>query len=102
MGFARCPQENVPQAPVITAVKTDYPAGAYARHEQGTTDIFLILLESGGTARAKVMQGSGFADLDAKALELAQAPSRWSPARLDGKAVNTAIYVRVLWKPESP
>ena len=94
--------EAGPLGPNITAAKADYPVGAYARREQGMTDISMILLASGGFVRAKVIKGSGFADLDAKALELAQTRPRWSPAMLDGKPINTAVYVRVLWKPETP
>lgn len=84
--------------PTIMMDTKDWPPDALARHEQGTAVLTLYILASGQVAVARVIQSSGFPDLDAKSAELVKA-RHWSPASLDGKPVNTALIVLSVWKP---
>jgi protein TonB len=95
------PQENVPRAPVLTMSEADFPPDAFRRKEQGMTLIFLVILGDGGLAMSQIAQSSGFADLDAKALELAKTRYHWVPGTLDGKPVNTPMYIAFRWQTET-
>ena len=89
-------QQNAP--PTIVMDAQDWPPDALTRHEQGTVVLTLYILASGQVALARVIQTSGFPDLDAKSVELVKA-RHWSPASLDGKPVNTSLIVLSVWKP---
>jgi outer membrane biosynthesis protein TonB len=62
--------------------------------------IFMVILGDGDLHLAQVTKSSGFPDLDARALELAKTRHHWVPATLDGKPVNTPMYVSFLWQPD--
>jgi TonB family protein len=91
-------QDNPSQRmPSITMTKADFPPGALGRHEQGTTVVAMLIAVNGDIARAEVTQGSGFADLDSKALEIAKTRYRWTAAKMGDAPVNTLIYLIVTW-----
>jgi len=93
-------QDNGPRAPVLTMREADFPPDAFRRKEQGMSTVFLVIQGDGSLARAQVTKSSGFPDLDARALELAKTRYHWAPATMDGKAVNTPMYVGFLWQTE--
>ncbi len=74
----------------------DFPADALQKKEHGTTLTALFVDENGKVEGASVLSTSGFADLDAKAAEIAKARS-WKPAQLDGHAVKTTVLVATQW-----
>jgi TonB family protein len=93
-------QQNAP--PTIVMDAQDWPPDALSRHEQGTVVLTLYILANGQVAVARVIQTSGFPDLDAKSLEVVKA-RHWAPASLDGKPVNTALIMLSVWKlPDAP
>jgi TonB family protein len=87
-----------PMPPSITMNTADYPAGALQRREQGITGLMVMVLADGQVSFTRVMQSSGFPELDAKSQEIIKTRWRWTPATLEGKAVNTAMYVISVWK----
>jgi TonB family protein len=82
--------------PTMVMEAKDFPPDALARHEQGTVVLTIYVLTDGTVALARVIQSSGFPDLDAKAQELVKTRN-WTPARLDGKPVNTSLIVLSQW-----
>lgn len=83
--------------PTIIMQAKDYPPEALAKHEQGTVGLTIYVLTTGQVVMARVFQSSGFPDLDAKSQEMVKT-WHWSPASLDGHAVNTALVVLSVWK----
>lgn len=95
------PEDQTPKVPALTMRKSDYPPGALARLEQGVTSVSLVVLEEGGIDLVQVQKGSGFSELDAKALEIVKTRYRWQPARMDSKPINTVVLVAVIWQLDS-
>jgi protein TonB len=91
------PDDPNQRMPVITMTKADFPPGALERHEQGTTIVAMIVAMNGDIARANVTQGSGFADLDSKALEIAKTRYRWTAAKMGETPINTQIFLVMKW-----
>jgi protein TonB len=87
-----------PQPPTLVMDKADYPAGALARHEQGSVGLIVMVLADGQVAFTRVSQSSGFPELDAKAQEIVKSRWHWTPATLDGKALNTVMFIVASWK----
>jgi TonB family protein len=88
--------------PTVMMDPRDFPPEALARHEQGTVVVTIYVLTDGTVALTRVIQTSGFPDLDAKAQEVVKT-RHWSPAALDGHPVNTSLIVLAVWKlPGSP
>lgn len=85
-----------PVLETIIATKADYPADALKRLEQGWTFVGFYLGKDARMMFPKVLRGSGFADLDAKALDLVKA-HHWAPGSMDGKPVTTVIELLVEW-----
>lgn len=83
--------------PTIVMAAKDYPPDALAKHEQGTVVLTVYVLTTGQVALARVIQTSGFPDLDAKSTEVVKT-WHWSPASLDSHPVNTALVVLSVWK----
>jgi TonB family protein len=90
-----------PAMPFVTLSKADYPPDAFERREQGMTVVSFLLLDKGGMVRMQITKSSGFADLDAKAQDIART-RRWTPVMLDGKPVNTPVFFAVNWQLEPP
>jgi TonB family protein len=91
------PDDPNMRIPSITMTKADFPPGALERHEQGTTIVTMIASTTGNIVRPEVAQGSGFADLDSKALEIAKTRYRWTVAKMDETPINTRIFLAVNW-----
>lgn len=78
-----------------------YPPLARARNEQGTTRVYYVINADGGVGDASVENSSGFADLDAAAIDMVKA-WRFKPATKDGKPIATSAHVNVVWKLTGP
>ena len=91
-------QPAAPMTPDLVMDRTDYPPGALARHEQGKVGLGVMVLANGQIGDARVLDTSGFPELDAKALEIARTRWRLTPATLDGKAINTTLVLSVSWR----
>jgi TonB family protein len=83
--------------PTVVMDAKDYPPDALARHEQGTVVLSIYVLTTGQVVLSRVIQSSGFPDLDTKSQELVKT-LHWSPASLDGHPVNTSLVVLSVWK----
>jgi len=83
--------------PSITMTKVDFPPGAMERHEQGKTIVAMVVAVNGDITRAEVTRGSGFVDLDSKALEIAKTRYRWTAAKMGDAPVNTVIFLIMIW-----
>ena len=96
------PETDEPRAPLIVLGKFDYPPGAFSRKEQGDVFINFIVTADGAVKQAQVAKTSGFPELDAKALALVMNWYRWLPATMDGKRINTPLYVAFSWRLDAP
>jgi TonB family protein len=83
--------------PTVVMDAKDFPPDALARHEQGTVTLTIYVLTTGQVVLSRVIQSSGFPDLDAKSQELVKT-LHWSPASLNGHPVNTSLVVLSVWK----
>ena len=91
---------TAPTPPTITMDKADYPPGALQRREQGSVAVMVMVMPDGQVALTRVLQSSGFPELDAKSQDIIKTRWHWAPATLNGKAVNTALIVLSDWKLE--
>jgi TonB family protein len=96
------PDTNEPRAPLIVLGKFDYPPGAFSRKEQGDVFINFIVMADGAVKQAQIAKSSGFPELDEKALALVTNWYRWLPATMDGKRINTPLYVAFSWRLDAP
>lgn len=85
-----------PTVPIIIAAKTDYPPDAFKRLEQGWTLVTFVLSTTGEISHQVVTHGSGFADLDAKAIYVIKS-HRWAAATMDGQPKTSGMAVLVEW-----
>jgi TonB family protein len=83
--------------PAIYMEAHDYPPDAQKHHEQGTATVVVVIAADGKVMQALLFQSSGFADLDARSLELARS-WHWVPANLNGRTLTTSIIFRSIWK----
>lgn len=81
---------------LMTMDVKDYPPGALRRREQGIVSVSVIIAADGSII-SSVGRSSGYPELDQKAMELAKT-WRLKPATVDGKPVDTPLYLRALWK----
>ncbi|HTQ15382.1 MAG TPA: energy transducer TonB [Rhizomicrobium sp.] len=81
----------------ITAAPEDYPPGALAAHEGGTTIIAVMLDPDGSVGGTKLLLSCGHPDLDAAANTLVRKPHRFQAATMDGKPMKTALSIVVDW-----
>jgi TonB family protein len=90
--------------PEIRMTPSDYPAAALAAREQGSTMIQGTLGTDGVVRNWMVTISSGYPDLDAKTLFLAQDNSQnfWTPNMVDGKAIATQVFMTVHWSLTTP
>jgi len=81
---------------------SDYPTGALARGEHGTT--VLMILNVHNTAMSVILRSSGYPDLDQAAVQIAFRKSNIKPADFDGQQLNTAAVLSMVWspKPDAP
>jgi TonB family protein len=79
---------------------SDYPSGSLARGERGASVIQVAVYPTGKILDANASQSSGFADLDAAAIEAAKS-GRWAvvPAQVSSKPVSTMVGFVVIWSP---
>jgi len=83
-------------ATVLTMEDKDFPAGARDKKEHGDSLVALFLTESGAVAGARAATTSGYADLDAKAVEIVKSRS-WKTAQMNGNPVKTTVLIVVQW-----
>jgi TonB family protein len=83
----------------VTLTPADYPDGALARLEQGNVAIQLLLSDTGQIIQSRVINSSGFADLDAKALQIAQTRWTWTPPRMSGQPAKSVIVLSLKFAP---
>ena len=77
----------------------DYPPGALARHEEGTSK-FRVTVDTNGRARDCVItQSSGSSDLDAATCRMILERGRWKPATdADGRPIESTYSSQVRWR----
>jgi len=88
---------TAPEPATIVMDKADYPAGALARHEQGSLGLIVMVLHDGQVAFTRMTQSSGFPELDAKSQDIIKG-MHWTPATLQGKPIDTALFIISTWK----
>lgn len=80
------PLRDATAARPLEAIKPEYPKAALFRQQEGWVDLSFVIRADGTVADPVVEDSSGIADFEKAAL-LAIARSRYSPATIDGKAV---------------
>jgi TonB family protein len=96
----RSSPDDGPQPATIDTTLADYPPAALSKREQGKVAVLLVIASDGTVAMAKVANSSGFPDLDEKSVEIAKTRAKWIPARMNGTAITTTIFVMVVWDPD--
>jgi len=87
---------DAPGLPIIIAGTADFPPDAIKRLEQGWSAVGFYIGPDGTVGMTKILRGSGFDDLDEKAMVLVRA-RHWTPVLLDGKPIGTFTSVAVEW-----
>jgi len=75
---------------------SSYPEGARQKREEGVTKIEVFVSQVGSILYKRVSVGSGFEDLDQKAVELL-AKLQIEPAKIDGAPAQGAFLVEFVW-----
>ena len=85
---------------IVHPTGADYPPDALARHEEGASVIMLFVDSSGHALQEKVVQSSGYAELDQAAISAAQ-KGRWriTPPQVDGVPAKAMLGLVVEWSP---
>lgn len=65
-----------------------------------TTKIKFQVQRTGNIADAKVMESSGYEELDKQALKIVAGMPDWIPGTIDGKPVSTNTFVALSWTPQ--
>lgn len=79
------------------AIRPEYPKGARQRGEQGQVTLELAVDARGGVASVRVVETSGFADLDEAAVRAARA-ARFNPALSGKTAVASTARLKLAFK----
>jgi len=80
----------------ITVPLSSYPEGARQKKEEGVTKIEVSISQVGSILNKRVSVGSGFEDLDQKAIELL-AKLQIEPAKIDGIPAQGVFLVEFVW-----
>lgn len=79
------------------SIRPEYPREARQRGEEGRVVLELTIDEEGGCREAKVVNSSGFAELDAAAVKAARA-ARFEPAKAAGQPVGAVVRMTLVFK----
>ena len=103
------PRDAAPPAPAVTAVRFDaaylnnpapvYPRASRRRGEQGRVLLQVQVNARGLPEQVDIHEGSGYARLDAAALEAVRG-WRFVPARRGGEAIAASVLVPILFQME--
>jgi TonB family protein len=74
----------------------DYPRGAWARHDEGLTRIGYDIAPDGMIENCRIVESSGYKDLDEAACRLATQRARYRPARDDTGAPMRSVGARAI------
>jgi TonB family protein len=85
----------------LTADDSDFPPDALAKGEYGLVVLDILMSEQGGILQRKVTRGSGFPDLDAKAIEIAARHS-FHAGQMDGQPVLSSLRIYIAFKGKAP
>ena len=81
------------------AYGADYPPGALARHEEGTTEFRVTVGTDGRAKGCVVIKSSGFSDLDDATCRMILTQGRWKPATdSSGQPIESLYSRKVTWK----
>lgn len=80
-----------------TSIRPEYPRDARQRGEEGRVVLELTIGEDGMCAEAKVVNSSGFPELDAAAVKAARA-ARFEPAKASGRPVEAVVRINLVFK----
>ena len=78
----------------VRAIRPDYPRGARQRGEEGNVVVEVEIGADGRCADARVVESSGFMELDAAALKAAKA-AKFAPAQSSGRPVATVARLKL-------
>lgn len=77
----------------------DYPDDAFAKQQQGTATVAILVNEAGKVADCTVIETSGVAALDAQSCAIIQERAQFKPAvGKDGKPAKDAWCQRITWR----
>ena len=76
-----------------------WPPASLARNETGTVELKLMLNSDGVVTRTKLINTSGFRDLDMATLK-GFIGCKFKPAKVDGKTGDTWVSLQYTWKIE--
>jgi TonB family protein len=79
----------------------DYPPLARARGEEGATIVYYVVNADGNVGDTRIESSSGYADLDAAALDMVKS-WRFKPATRDGKPLAVSNHTRIAWTLTGP
>ncbi len=79
------------------AIKPNYPIGSRRRNEEGTVILDVTVAADGRASKVVSVSSSGFADLD-HAAELAVAKAHFKPGMRDGKPVESAARLTLIFR----
>ena len=78
----------------MRAIRPDYPRGARQRGEEGNVVVEVEIGADGRCADARVVESSGFMELDAAALKAVKA-AKFAPAQSSGRPVATVARLKL-------
>ena len=78
----------------VRAIRPDYPRGARQRGEEGNVVVEVEIGADGRCADARVVESSGFMELDAAALKAVKA-AKFAPAQSSGRPVATVARLKL-------
>jgi protein TonB len=79
------------------AIKPNYPIGSRRRGEEGTVILDVTVTGDGRAANVSLISSSGFPDLD-RAAERAAVQARFKPGTRDGKPVESAARLTLIFR----
>lgn len=79
------------------AIRPEYPEGAKQRGEQGEVTLEIVVDASGNVGKVDVVVSSGFSELDSAAVKAVR-KARFSPAKSDGKVVQSMARLKLVFK----
>jgi len=78
--------------------KLSYPKEAYQKNIQGRVFVSFVIDTAGNVTQTELMNGGVHRLLDKEALRVVAAMPRWTPAKLNGKAVKVRYSLPVIFK----
>lgn len=104
--WGRRPPTPAPSKPSYTVLHmqiSDYPAAILAKKEEGTVGLTVFIDDDDQkTVTAKVVNSSGFPDLDSASVDFVTHHAHLEPAQVNGGAVRSAVYVGLQWSIAPP